>query len=203
MTRDKQGEVGDRLITFRMSDESVDRDRDIIKADGWKLDNFRKNPVFLQMHGHGEYPIGRFERVWTADKELMGTVRFADEGTSPAADLAYQLYKQGIMNAVSVSFSAEKDDYEENDHGGYTYASQELLECSAVPVPSNQNALAVAKGFDKTTRDLFIKETAQSDGAEETPYDAEADGSEAEPYEDITDESLERITKILGGQNHG
>lgn len=201
MTGEKQGAVEDRTITFRMSDESVDRDNDILVAAGWKLDNFRKNPVFQPMHESREFPLGRFERVWVADKELLGTVRFADEGTSDAADLAYRLYKQGIMNAVSVSFSAEKGDYEENEHGGYTYNALELLECSAVPVPANPNALAIAKGFDKKTRDIFIKESVQSDGTTEAPYAAQANGTEEDPHEDITDESLARITKILGGHN--
>ena len=37
-------------MRFVASDESVDRYGDIIRASGWQLDNFRKNPVLLFAH---------------------------------------------------------------------------------------------------------------------------------------------------------
>jgi|AACY02.16.fsa_nt_gi Caudovirus prohead protease. len=131
-----------RRITFVMSSEAVDRDGDIIRQDGWQLENFRKNPVFLVFHDQRQFPIGRVEDLHVETGKLYGTVQFAEKGTYQTADVAYELYRQGIMNAVSVSFAALE--YEPLDGGGLDIKASELYELSAVPVPANQEALAVA-----------------------------------------------------------
>jgi len=204
MEREKTGialaaEPEDRRMVFVMSDENPDRGGDVVKADGWQLANFQKNPVFLPMHQTDKYPLGVWERVWVEKKQLKGLVRFADKGTHPEADLAYSLYKQGIMNAVSVKFLGEE--YEPNDHGGLTFNRQELLECSAVPVPANANALAIAKGYDRKTRELFLKDVAKApDAAVEEPDEAQADGAAEEANDgiQISRESLETVLGNLG-----
>ena len=132
-----------RTMTFVMSSESRDRDGDIIEVGGWKLDNFMKNPVFLLFHDQRQFPIGRVERIWSEDSKLLGQVRFAEKGTYETADIAYELYKQGIMNAVSVSFAGRA--YEPMEEGGLRFTEQELYELSAVPVPANAEAVAVAR----------------------------------------------------------
>jgi len=143
-----------RRILFVMSDELPDRGGDVVKLDGWDLSGFMRNPVFLSMHDSTRYPIGTWEKVWTEAGQLRGIARFADQGTHPEADLAYSLYKQGIMNAVSVKFLG--NEYEPNDHGGLTFTAHELLECSAVPVPANANALAIARSYDQKTKEMFL-----------------------------------------------
>lgn len=176
-----------RRITFVMSDELPDRGGDIVKVDGWDLKGFMSNPVFLSMHDSTRYPIGTWEKVWVEHGQLRGVARFADEGTHPEADLAYSLYKQGIMNAVSVKFLG--NEYEPNEHGGLTFTGQELLECSAVPVPANANALAIARSYDDATRKMFLKdgtEAGYSAGAPTEP-DVEHDNP------DISDSSLSAI----------
>lgn len=131
-----------RRITFVMSTETVDRDGDVIRQDGWDLEGFKKNPVFLVFHDQRQFPIGKVETIGVESDRLIGTVKFADRGTYETADIAYELYKQGIMNAVSVSFAAKE--YEPMDGGGLEIKSQELFELSAVPVPANPEAVAVA-----------------------------------------------------------
>lgn len=131
-----------RRITFVMSSESVDRDGDIIRQAGWDLEAFKKNPVFLVFHDQRQFPIGKVETIGVESDRLIGTVKFADRGTYETADVAYELYKQGIMNAVSVSFAAKE--YEPLEGGGLEIKSQELYELSAVPVPANPEAVAVA-----------------------------------------------------------
>lgn len=194
---------GERRMVFVMSDETVDRAGDIVKVDGWQLDGFRKNPVFLSQHASDRFPLGVWEKVWTENGKLMGLARFADAGTHPEADLAYSLYKQGIMNAVSVRFVGME--YEPNEHGGLTFTSQELLECSAVSVPANPNALAVAKGFDKAVQELFLTESVEgpdgADGVQRTGGGALME-PEAEPKDGLTvsDEGLENILRALEGE---
>jgi HK97 family phage prohead protease len=133
-----------RTITFVMSSEDVDRDGDIIRVDGWKLDAFRQNPVFLVFHDQRQFPIGRVEDIRGEGTQLLGTVRFAEKGTYEVADVAYELYRQGIMNAVSVGFRGLEWEPREDDDG-LIFTSQELFELSAVPVPANPAAVAVAQ----------------------------------------------------------
>jgi len=180
-----------RRILFVMSDELPDRGGDVVKVDGWKLDGFKRNPVFLSMHDSTRYPIGTWEKVWTEQGQLRGVARFADEGTHPEADLAYSLYKQGIMNAVSVKFLG--NEYEPNDHGGLTFTDHELLECSAVPVPANANALAVARGFDDRTRKMFLRD--ETDAGDSAGASTEPDVEHDNP--DISDSALESILSNL------
>ena len=52
-------DAASRLVDYIFSDESVARDGNTIATDGWKLDNFRANPVFLWAHDSGAPPIGR------------------------------------------------------------------------------------------------------------------------------------------------
>ena len=53
-----------KSITFRASIESEDRAGDVIKAEGWELDNYRQNPVVLWAHRHDLLPIGKSVDIW-------------------------------------------------------------------------------------------------------------------------------------------
>ena len=53
------GEV--KGMTFVLSDQSVDRMGDIIMADGWKLSNFKRNPIALGFH-RNDFVEGRAHR---------------------------------------------------------------------------------------------------------------------------------------------
>jgi uncharacterized protein len=111
----------------------------------WKLDNYRKNPVFLWAHKSGEPPIGRTidVHVETAPvPALIQHVEFADAATYKFADTVFHLYKGGYMRAVSVGFMplaapTRITGSEGNATGGYEFTSQELLELSAVSLPAN------------------------------------------------------------------
>jgi len=118
-TEVKEVDGDSRSMTFVMSSESRDRDGDIIEVSGWELDNFMKNPVFLVFHDQRQFPIGKVERIWAEEGKLLGRVRFADKGTYETADIAYELYKQGVMSAVSVSFAGKS--YEPMEEGGLRF----------------------------------------------------------------------------------
>jgi len=49
----KSVDDSEREITFIVSTEDVDRDKDILKVDGWITKDFMKNPVFLLFHNTG------------------------------------------------------------------------------------------------------------------------------------------------------
>lgn len=143
------GQEEDRILRFIGSTEASDRDGDIILASGWELDNYKANPVFLWAHDYSKPPIGKAIDVRVRNKQLIFDIQFPEEGVYPLADTVYKLYKGGFLNATSVGFV---DKQKEPIANGYKYIRQELLELSAVPVPSNPTALqqAKSKGYIST-----------------------------------------------------
>lgn len=143
----------DDIIRFVASTEAVDRYGDIVRADGWKLDNYRKNPVVLFGHAHNT-PVGLAQEVEVRGKALHAGIKLAEEGSGQVVDYVRALVAQGILRAVSVSFLPLKwnERFDEAPNGrkqfvGYEYTEQELLEISIVSVPANQEALRIAKSM--------------------------------------------------------
>jgi HK97 family phage prohead protease len=144
-----------RTIDFVASTEAVDRYGDIIRVAGWKLDNYKRNPIFLWAHKSGEPPIGKTVGIHTESNPpaLVQKVEFADKETYPFADVIFNLYKGKFLRAVSVGFlpleMPKRIKDAEDNTTGWEFINQELLELSAVPVPANPEAVArmVSKGF--------------------------------------------------------
>lgn len=145
-------EIADRTLEIAGSTEDKDRMGDIIRASGWKLGPFKKNPVFMWAHNYDQPPIGRAIKVWV-DKDtnrLMFNVEFAGPDIYEFADTVYKLYRGGYLHATSVGFipldwEGKSDENPYPKWEGNIYTSQELLELSAVPVPANSNALVSAR----------------------------------------------------------
>lgn len=140
-----------RRLIMVGTDETRDRDGDIIRLSGWKLDNYRKNPVFLWAHNYGSVPIGRAEKV-TKRKDpprMEFQLVFPTKGIYPFADMILELYEGKFINTSSVGFIPAKwEPIPEDEKGegpdnpyGRVYVNQELLELSGCAVPSNPNAL--------------------------------------------------------------
>jgi len=136
--------VSDDVIRFIISDGSVDRDNDTVNVNGWQLDNYLKNPVFLWAHEHHSVPIGKGTDLHVQDEKLISDTIFVGKDIMEFAHMIYQLYKGGFMNAVSVGFMPDERVWSE-EQGGIKFLTQELLEYSAVPVPANPNALQIAR----------------------------------------------------------
>ena len=149
--------VGERQYEFTASTSDIDRDGEVINADGWDLKNFKKNPVIMFAHDYRTLPIGKAPRVWVSStnglKTLKNTIQFPPEGTYEFADIVERLVDTGYLTTESVGFIPKE--WEEGDgekSPRRTYTKQELLEISIVPVPSNPNALrnAVEEGVITT-----------------------------------------------------
>lgn len=127
---------------FILSDETQDRVGDVIEARGWKLTNFRKNPVALYGHDNSRLPIGKWVNVRVEKAQLIGTLQLAPEGTNSFTDAVRKLLDLRMLNACSVGFHPIKADPLDPDNpwGAWRYKEQELLECSVVTVPANPNA---------------------------------------------------------------
>ncbi|MCT6901917.1 MAG: HK97 family phage prohead protease [Lactobacillus sp.] len=149
------GQEEDRTLRFIGSTEVPDRDGDIILASGWELDNYKANPVFLWAHDYSKPPIGKAIDVRVSNKQLIFDIQFPEEGVYPLADTVYKLYKGGFLNATSVGFVGKQAEPIAN---GSKYIRQELLELSAVPVPSNPTALqqAKSKGYISTSMQKYF-----------------------------------------------
>lgn len=134
-------------LNFILSTAAVDRHGDTVSQSGWKLDNYKKNPVVLFGHDQQSPPVGRAPIVVIeGDKLVAKGVQFTPKDLSPFGWMVGEMYRQGFMNAVSVGFLPSK--FMENDERGglaMDFEEQELLEFSAVPVPANPEALQAAK----------------------------------------------------------
>lgn len=163
-------DMGARTVRFRVSDEAEDRDGDVMIAEGVDFKNFGANPQFLGFHNSRDFPLG-IPRKWWIDKpsksvmmdvyfptveELSTRPEFASE-KAKQVDLTYNMYKMGMLKAVSVGFIptdvADKPSGYDKAYGKII-KGWELLEVSAVPLPANPEAVEQAvKSFGGTQAD--------------------------------------------------
>ena len=129
-------------LTFVASTGEVDRHGDTVALDGWKLDEYRQNPVVLWAHDYRQPAIGLTEAVWNNGRALLARMHFAPTGFAKEVE---GLYRQGYQRGVSVGFRPvrfeERRDLRSGALLGIQFLEHELLEISAVPVPANSQAL--------------------------------------------------------------
>lgn len=150
---------GDGTFEVLATTEAVDRDGDVIKADGWDLAPYLKNPVVLWAHNYSLPPIGAITDIkQTANGMIV-------KGVFAKTEMGQQirgLYDDGIVRAMSVGFIPK-------ERTGNIITKQELLEISFVPVPANSEAVslrriadvqeAVTKMLDGNTKTADLKES--------------------------------------------
>ena len=125
---------------------AVDRDGEIIEPSAFKatIPEFMKNPVLVAGHTYsgfsGEATVIGSVKEMKAGKDA---VRFkAQWASTPLAADYRSLYEEGHMKAFSVGFIPREAETNEVDGKNVrTYTEVELLEISAVAVPSNRQAL--------------------------------------------------------------
>ncbi len=154
---------GKRQITFTISTGGRDRDGDIIEQSGWSLTEYQKNPVVLWAHDGRQPPIARAESVAVEGGRLISVARFAKREEYEFADTVFRLYTGGFLNATSVGFEPQELELIEGEEPGdigFRFLRQKLLEYSAVPIPSNPEALVVARsaGIDVGPCEKWIEE---------------------------------------------
>jgi hypothetical protein len=144
----KSDSVGDRSIIFTVSSPGVKRDGHEIVQDGWRLENYRTNPVVMWAHSRDTLPIATssWEKlVETASgRVLRSQADFLSAEDNQFADQVLSLYKKRLLNAVSAGWRALKYDFvrdEEDFVTGIRFLEQDLMEYSAVPIPADPQAL--------------------------------------------------------------
>jgi HK97 family phage prohead protease len=150
-------------LEFVLSDETPDRHGDIILAAGWDYADFSRNPIALWNH-RGDFPLGKWSRLRVEGKALRGHLELAPQGTSSRIDEIRRLVDAGILKSVSVGFQPIESRPREDKAGGLLFVRQSLVETSLVSVPSNPNALAVAKalGISPDTRALVFADRSSA-----------------------------------------
>lgn len=142
----------DRALDFVISTEAVDRMGDVIAADGWKLESYRKNPVVLWAHDSAMMPVAKASNVRIEEGKLRARATFMDRTISGFADAVFNALKGGFLSATSVGFIPQKYAFVDDPERRYgiDFMEQELVEFSIVPVPANPEALieARAAGID-------------------------------------------------------
>jgi phage head maturation protease len=160
---DREAGAEDGLTRFVASTSREDRHGTVIDQSSWRLANFRRNPVILLNHNRDAMPVGRAETTKIADHgtptaRLELAVRWDAE--DPAGALVAGKFARGFMTSGSVSFRPGKatdraklpEDHpafrkpREDDSPWWPslfYERSELLEFSAVTVPSNVDAQAI------------------------------------------------------------
>ncbi len=179
-----------RLIDFAISTERVDRMGDVITVSGWKLKEFRRNPVILFGHNSRQPPIGRAIKVGKTDSALTATAQFMERDLNEFADSVYRMYLEGFMRAVSVGFiplARERIEDDDGDFTGFKFTKQELLEFSAVPIPANPDALINARsaGIDTQPFRKWAEEILDKWGDEVEPLHLDIYGLSKNNVEDI------------------
>jgi len=125
------------------SDEAPDRDKDIIRVEGWNLKNYTKSPRGLWMHNYFEHP--HFKTLKTKIDKDSKQFRFQPQfDTHDRALMTWNQFANGFLDDFSVGFIPGQFDYVNPDDkwsGGRDFTKgHELLEISAVTVPANPNA---------------------------------------------------------------
>lgn len=134
----------ERSFIVEASNSIVDRDGEVINVEGWDLEKYRKNPVVLFVHDHRDFPIGRAAWVKKQDDRLIAKIILHDK--TEKARIAWELVRDGFLNAVSVGFLPRSSHLEKVDGKEVRiYEEVELLEISLVPVPANPDALVIER----------------------------------------------------------
>lgn len=130
-------------IPFIASTPGVKRDGLDLRASGWRLQTYNRNPVFQWAHSRTEPSIGRVEA--TVGDNLRSLVFFDQE--DPFARKIESKYRRGFLNAVSVSWdwtdgSGQRiDAYRMRPEELRDKAFYDMTELSGVPIPADPDAL--------------------------------------------------------------
>lgn len=161
----ENGEAFDQM--FVASTEALASDGGVIYADGWRFEQYRKNPVFISLHDISGFKhtdmtrISAGKGVWfgvkrnlpmdvapISGKALLVAVRFAPTAFGREMNL---LYGEGFLNAVSVRWDMQtevvRNPFEEEvmkygDDLLWVAERTDLLELSSVILGADDFALA-------------------------------------------------------------
>lgn len=188
------------LVEYVASDESLDRDREVVRIKGWRFDNFKRYSPFLDSHRRGSIDaiLGRVVDFAVKGGRLVEVVEWAINAGLPEdhlANVGFKLTQAGYLKAVSVGFEPVRYVSKYGEGAPYLtelralgldklpqeqwpyriFLEQQQTELSAVTVPANANALAKAYKdglIPDTLLESISKEYNRSHSTRPAPHDA-------------------------------
>jgi HK97 family phage prohead protease len=143
-----------------ISDESINSYDFWLKSDGCDFLRYSKNPIVLLQHDHKTLPIGRAQS-WN----IVDGVIYADIEFDKSDELAVKIenkYINKFMSGFSVGFRpiewSEDPTLWKLNQAIPTVTRWELIEISAVTIPSNMNAVRLYNdSYECVTLSYFLK----------------------------------------------
>lgn len=153
------------LVEYIASNETLDSYCEVIKADGWRFNDFRKNAPFVDSHNYESIDclLGKVIDFRVDGKNLVETVKWAiDVDKNELAQKGFAMTAAGYLKAVSVGFmpvryvtrwDSDKSGWSdaltsigmhEEDGIRCIYLEQEQKELSACIIGANPDAVARA-----------------------------------------------------------
>lgn len=133
-----------RTLIVRISTSTPDRSNDEMIPTGCDISKYMTNPVVAAFHNYNKPPIAKTTEIQFDESGVIAKLEFVPAGVSPEADMLWEMYKGGYMNAWSVGFIPVE--WTQKADRGYIFTKWELLEYSAVLVPDNAEALTIMRG---------------------------------------------------------
>ena len=99
------------LVEYVASDETVDSYKEVIRASGWRFDQFRKNAPFCDSHHYDSLDclVGKIVDFKVEGGKLVETAQWAiDVKENQLAQLGFRMTEAGYLKAVSVGFFPEQ-----------------------------------------------------------------------------------------------
>jgi len=158
-------------VEVLVSDESVDRDGDVIRQAHWDFKDFMAHPVLIASHDYRRLSaqIGEWEDVEVRGQRTYGKPKYYVGAGNPEADWGFALAMRGKA-AYSVGFIPDMEKAKpmkpKNASGNFEFLGQKLLEISQVVVPANPNALQLmqrAKGLHPEIDDIVDELLQETD----------------------------------------
>lgn len=185
---------GERSVVAKINTAAVDRFKTVIEPTGIDVKRFVKNPIVLWEHGkdpqRGRIPIGRnaWIKVRKTERDVIAKTIFRDD---PFSDELFRMYQDGTLKGFSVDglmvpglFGPPTSDEirrrPELADCKMVYRALELVEYSAVAMPGNAEALALA-----VSRGLWV------------PDDVRASLPEPKPLPPLVGRTFEQVQDAL------
>jgi HK97 family phage prohead protease len=149
--------------TFVITSQRQDRDGDVVRPRGLRLESWKRSPVWFWNHqqeplpiGSGRHPKTGMVNVQVSETQVIATCYF-DPGDQLAMEI-FRKIKGGYISACSIGFVPERMDRlskANRDHlaqpNGYDVEAAELVEVSVVGVGSNRDAFLVGRSFGSSS----------------------------------------------------
>jgi hypothetical protein len=157
-----RGETIGDIYYATITDNSVDRQNEIVDPDGVDIKNFLLNGPVLYGHayqGIESIPVGKMVSLSLVHenerKKWDAGFVFQGDDVTPLISAVHKSWERGFLNAVSIGFLAKEYD-------GNTITKSELLEFSIVPVPANPMALRLNGFTDPEIKALGVEVTPET-----------------------------------------